>query len=194
MIYQKTALGQQEINLNARVLNFRQRQILIMIDGKRSLDELSKFFNNVDVPEILTDLEKQGYIHSAINNTNSAASSNNNIGLTIQQPAAPTAITSDSGEIALSENQVLIIKDIINTSCDEYLGMMGRPIKLKVEAAGNYAQLKACISQWHMAMRESKAGREPAGFLMEQVQQTLENKTVGSKSLAGQTAITQEQH
>ena len=182
-MYQKTALGQQEINLSERTLNFRQRQVLIMIDGKRSLDDLAQYFSQINIKDILSDLEQQGYIHNQDTKP-----------FTPAKPAAPTTINTDSGEVQLSANQTLIIKEILLASTDQYLGMMGRPVKQKIEAAETYAQLKACISLWHMAMRESKLGREPASFLMEEIQQTMENKIMDMKNLSEQTAVSQDQH
>jgi len=80
------------------------------------------------------------------------------------------------------------VKTILLEASDDYLGIMGRSIKIKIESCNDEPALKQCISSWHMAMRESKLGRESASFLMEQIHQTLEGKIIG------ETASIKPQH
>lgn len=63
---------------------------------------------------------------------------------------------------------------------------MGRGIKERILKTENFEQLKSCISIWHTALRESKLGRESACFLMEQINQTIENKTLSKYAPASQ--------
>ena len=160
-IYQKTAAGIAEIAAADKKLNFRQRQALILVDGKRNADELAVFLNQQKMPELLAELEKFGYIY----NPASPA----------RQISAYPSHTAESAVKAsvMSDAQVHSIKDILTQSIDQHLGIMGRGLKQKVEAAVTDEQIIACSSQWHMAMRESKSGRDMAGKLMDQVQQIL---------------------
>ncbi|HSH73107.1 MAG TPA: hypothetical protein VK974_08640 [Methylophilaceae bacterium] len=160
-IYQKTAAGIAEIAAAERKLNFRQRQALILVDGKRNIDEIAVFLNQHNMPEMLIALEQLGYIY------NPASPARQIIAYPSQ------AAESANGVSVMSEAQVQSIKDILIHSIDQHLGIMGRSLKQKIEAAATDEQIIACSSQWHMAMRESKLGREVAGALMEQVQQTL---------------------
>ncbi len=61
---------------------------------------------------------------------------------------------------ALDENAKQAIKHIIIETSAEHLGIFSRDLLDKTERAQNAAQLRACISQWHMAMQESRSGRE----------------------------------
>jgi hypothetical protein len=61
---------------------------------------------------------------------------------------------------ALDENAKQTIKHIIIETSAEHLGIFSRDLLDKTERAQDAAQLRACISQWHMAMQESRSGRE----------------------------------
>jgi len=162
VIYQKTPKGIAEIAASERTLNFRQRQVLILVDGKRNHDEIGLYLNQPNVPEMLAELEKLGHIH---NPAKPASAPKIPLGISPAE-AAPEAA-------CMSEEQVKHIKGILITSTEQHLGIMGRSLKQKIEAAITDEQIVACTSQWHMALRESKLGREVAGVLMEQVQQAL---------------------
>ena len=81
--------------------------------------------------------------------------------------------------VILNNEQINTIQQILVNGADDCLGVMGRGIKEKILKTDNFEQLKSCISIWHMALRESKLGRESAGFLMEQINLTIENKILG---------------
>lgn len=165
MVYQKSYSGMQEISGNQRALNLRQRQVLIMIDGKRTQDDLEKHLNHLDVAEIVADLKKLGYIHDPTAPAVKPETINT---------VAPVAIQPVQ-DAATDTEQTAVMKEILLSSAREYLGIMGQSMTQKIEAAQNLEQVKACISQWHMAIRESKLGKPAAGVLMEQVQQILAN-------------------
>ncbi|HZV99036.1 MAG TPA: hypothetical protein VFF74_08615 [Methylophilaceae bacterium] len=168
MIYEKSAAGYEEIANSRRVLSFKHRQVLIMVDGKRTEDELKNHLNNPDVAEIMADLMRLGYIQSPGSAPPSAsppASAN------LTRPAA--AAQPQSEEIPISSEQLQTIKEIMISSSHECLGIIGRGLVQKIEAVQSRDELKAWISQWHMAIRESRLGKPLAGVLMEQVQQTL---------------------
>lgn len=63
-------------------------------------------------------------------------------------------------EHTLDENAKLAIKRIIMETSGEHLGIFSRELLDKTEHAQDAGQLRACISQWHMAMQESRSGRE----------------------------------
>jgi hypothetical protein len=62
--YAKTAKGQEEIKTRAGGLTLRMRQALIIVDGKRSIDELRSTLNADNADDMLTALAEQGYIES----------------------------------------------------------------------------------------------------------------------------------
>ena len=63
-------------------------------------------------------------------------------------------------EYSVNEQTKAAIKRIITNTCSEHLGIFSRELLDKTQQAQDDKQLRACISQWHMAMQESKTGRE----------------------------------
>ncbi|HYG33040.1 MAG TPA: hypothetical protein VD810_08630 [Methylophilaceae bacterium] len=163
MIYQKSALGMHEIFSSERSLSTRERQVLVLIDGKRSTEELEGFFDKRQLREILAKLEQQGFTEPLDGAT--------------PLPHSPTYATNYIAEsrIDLSPEQMASIKQILMNGADDYLGIMGRALKEKVQTTTDFKKLRNFISLWHMAMRESKLGRESAGFLMQQINQIIES-------------------
>lgn len=165
MIYQKSALGMHEIFSSDRSLPTRERQVLVLIDGKRSTEELEGFFDKKQLRETLAKLEQLGYIQP--------------LDVLTPAPHSPTYATNYIAEsrIALSPEQMDSIRQILINGADDYLGIMGRGLKEKIQTTTEFKKLRNFISLWHMAMRESKLGRESAGILMHQINQTIESTT-----------------
>lgn len=178
MVYEKSFSGQQELNSNQRALNARQRQVLIMIDGKRTQDDLARYLQNLDVAEIIADLERQGYIHTPgqmrpLASTASIPHSAAPVQSALASLPMPEAAPVLDDERPLDSGKLAAIKVILSISAKEHLGLMGRAMIEKIEKIEARDQLQAVISQWHMAIRESKSGRATASVLIEEVNQLL---------------------
>jgi hypothetical protein len=61
-IFEKTAKGRSEMEINSKALSMRERRVLILVNGERSASLIKEqsMFNNVI--EILERLEQLGYI------------------------------------------------------------------------------------------------------------------------------------
>lgn len=163
MIYQKSALGMHEIFSSERSLSTRERQVLVLIDGKRSTEELEGFFDKKQLRETLAKLEQLDFIQPL-----------DALVPVSHSPAYAINYIAES-PIALSPEQMDSIKQILINGADDYLGIMGRGLKEKIQTTTDFKKLRNFISLWHMAMRESKLGRESAGILMHQINQTIES-------------------
>jgi len=180
MVYEKSALGFNEFITDKRTLGVRERQVLLLVNGIRNLDDLEKFFKKDLLIDTIKKLESEGYIHLPIEQQQ------------LQQKLQQQELSNHSFHTTLSfldtQNnaepicpvKLAAVKNILIQAADDYLGIMGRAIKARIEACENEESLRQCISNWHMAMRESKLGRESASFLMEQIHQTLEGKMLGA--------------
>lgn len=74
---------------------------------------------------------------------------------------------------AIDEEVKLAIKRIIIETGGEHLGIFSRELLDKTERAQDAEQLRACISQWHMAMQESRSGREKCIHWLNEVNELL---------------------
>ena len=176
MVYEKSALGYNEFTNNRRTLNVRERQVLLLVNGIRNMEDLEKFFKKELLTETILKLELEGFIYPANSQVNKVVEQSNNI--------FNRFLDTQSETPPINQAKLAAVKTILLEASDDYLGLMGRGIKEKIEKCDNEADLRNCISKWHMAMRESKLGRESADFLMEQIHQTLENKIFESESNA----------
>jgi hypothetical protein len=65
-VFKKTAKGQEAFAQRSPELNVKQRSVLIMVDGKRALSELSRLAAACgDVPALLGELEAAGMVEQA---------------------------------------------------------------------------------------------------------------------------------
>jgi hypothetical protein len=172
MVYEKSALGYNEFTGNTRTLNVRERQVLLLVNGTRNIDDLEKFFRKEILIETIQKLESEGFIHLA-NSTQATISTN---------VSGRSFLNTQAATMPINPAKMAAIKAILMNATDDYLGLMGRSVKERIANAENELDLRNCISSWHMAMRESKLGRESTDFLMEQIHQTLENKMLEAET------------
>src|SRR5690606_22371395 len=105
MVYEKTASGIDEITGDRRRLNPKQRQVLILIDGKRTLNEITQSLPRLTIAEIVEELTAQGFIQDPIRPKTIPQ-------LTVAAPSAPE----------ISAEQLAKTKSILISSTTEYLG------------------------------------------------------------------------
>ena len=170
MVYEKSTLGYNEFINEKRTLNVRERQVLLLANGVRNIDDLEKFFKKDHLIETIQKLESHGFIQPFnIMLSSQHLKTNRSTFTTLPFFNAETATPP------IPPTKFSAVKTILTTATDDYLGLMGRSIKERITKCDSEADLKNCISSWHMAMRDSKLGRESTDFLMEQIHQTLEN-------------------
>jgi hypothetical protein len=144
-VYRKTPKGQSEIETRANRLTPRLRSSLILVDGRRSDDDLRAMIS-VDPDAVLATLAEQGYIEviaTAPPARSSAAS----------PAAAPAASSSrsDSGERKFEEVQRMAVRFL-----NDQMGPSAESVALKIEKAHNWDELKP---QLEMAEHFLRAGR-----------------------------------
>lgn len=184
MVYEKSARGYTEFTNNKRTLNVRERQVLLLVNGIRALEDLEKFFKKEHLMETLEKLEAGGFIQRADQGFPASAPAATNAAsappATDFSIASLTAISfpqTENGSAAMNAAAMEAVKTILIEATDDYLGLMGRALKTRISACDHESELRNCISSWHMAMRESKLGRESTSFLMQQIHHVLENTT-----------------
>lgn len=89
---------------------------------------------------------------------------------TVEQPAS-------AQQPAFDEDAIRAIKRIIIETSGEHLGIFSRELLDKTERAQDAAQLRVCISQWHMALQESRSGRESCIHWLNAVNELLHHGT-----------------
>ncbi|MDP3088673.1 MAG: hypothetical protein Q8M99_10865 [Methylotenera sp.] len=168
MVYEKSELGHIEFVNEKRTLHFKERQVLLLINGVRKTEDLEQFFKKELLEDIIQKLELNGYIQRPSDCLTEKKTS----------IITPSFLFQNSLTAPINSIQIEAIKTILVDATNDYLGLMGHSIKTRIQACEHEVDLRSCISSWHMAMRESKLGRESTSFLMDQIHQTLENKVL----------------
>lgn len=166
-IYTKSDAARIEFQQGNRSLSLKHRQLLIMVDGKRSAIEIAKIFNSDLVIQMLLDLEKLGYISSDKNPKQFNIS---------EKQSNPDAKK-------LSDQHLIYIKTFLIEESQLQLGLMSREIEQKIALVENSDDLKSCIARWHMAIRDSRNGRTVADKLMERLAHLMANPPQTSASV-----------
>ncbi len=160
-VFAKTEIAIEEIKGNTRTLNARYRQVLVMIDGKRTQDSLQNFFVHYDVPAILTKLEQSQFVETVEQQSQR-----------INQLKAANNLSyskSFSQRIFLEPKVLWPIQHLMADNTKQHLGILGKSLITKIHTIEDYDALMSFMSQWHMAMRESKTGRYEVKELMLQI-------------------------
>lgn len=133
VVYAKTAQGRLEVARRSAGLGARQRSVLIMLDGHKTAGALAALMPAAQLLRILDELV--------------------DLGLVAPVTAFAPAPTNDDARLAP-------VKAMMIRTADTYLGPIAADLVRQIGAAGDEHQLQRAIGHWHMAMQESKYGRE----------------------------------
>lgn len=177
VILYKTAKATDELKSEKRSLSMLQRRALLLADGTRDSDEIRASLNRPDSAELLYLLIRQGYLsedadkRSTLPNSapaqTPAAKPAPAPALVTALPAPAVAIEQAARPLAPEIRQR--IEAIIRRSSESHLGLFARGILDELTAADSDARLRGCISRWHVALIESRGGREVAAELLAEV-------------------------
>lgn len=156
IVFAKTPKGRTEVVRRSAALNGKQRSILIVIDGQKCLSAIGTLLPEQEVAWILNILLELELIAPQTEPAVSAA--------------APRSSTVDHASTPRVDSAKLLrIKTMMMSSAEAYLGPMAMDVVRRAEEAGDEKQLLSVLGQWHMAMRDSKYGRDVAAMHLEQI-------------------------
>lgn len=145
IIYRKTELGQAEIATRALRLSPRLRQALILVDGKRSQEELRKLIPP-PADEALQALLEAKCIEPANEPAAAAAPPPS------QRVAAPVVLT-------LVETRQRAVRWVTN-----HLGPYGDPLNLRIEKAKNAQDMQSALVLTSTFVRQQLGSARAAEF------------------------------
>lgn len=156
--FAKTPAGWAEVAQRSSGLSSRQRSILIVLDGQKPLREIASSLSPHELAGIADLLLKLKLIEPKIVAAVSEAAS-----LTTQVRPTPSPVPAPASA------QLQQMKQMMTRSAETYLGLMATDLVRRVEQASDETQLMSVVGHWHMAMRDSKHGKEVASTLLEQI-------------------------
>lgn len=189
VILYKTAKATDELKSEKRSLSMLQRRALLLADGMRSSDEIRASLNRPDSAELLYLLIRQGYLsedrdkRATLPNAGDAHTP-----AAKPRPAPATAFPAPAIAVETAMPRLAPeirhgIETLIRHSSERHLGLFARGILDELAGAYSEARLRGCISRWHVAMIESRSGREMAAPLLAEVD-ALWQESVAPRSTA----------
>jgi hypothetical protein len=163
-IYRKTAKGHSEIETRAHRLSPRQRSALIMIDGRRSDDDVRKLIPQ-QADETLRLLDEQGFIEI--------------IGITQDLPAPraiPVAVPAPAVQVAPPVSAPVAApaapppRDFAATRAQavrlftDMVGPMAESLAIKMESARSPDELRTLVQTAQRIIGNTRGGRAAADY------------------------------
>ena len=163
MVFAKTPKGREEVALRAAGLNARQRSTLIMLDGQKRLDAVPALPPQPELGLIIDTLLALGLI----------------VPQTAAAPAPAAEVQAAPAVDPVEAARLARIKAMMTESAEACLGLMAADLVRRIDRAADEAQLQSVLGHWHMAMRESKYGREVAGARLAEIKACFEHDSAG---------------
>ena len=151
VVFAKTPKGQEEVTTKSAGLTPRIRRVLIMVDGKRSIDELRSMLQSDDLQHTLGMLEEEGFIELAGAH---AATSLPPISAFGELPSTPDPVRLQQA------------RNFMSNTLNAFVGALGTSSLLdRIEKAENHGDLRAQYDEWYHAIVMSREGKREAEAL-----------------------------
>lgn len=154
-VFCKTIKGLDEIAHRMHDLNSRQRRILILIDGHKSIAALSQFLPQQELDDIIPFLVREGFVEAQDDSS----------------PFLPlhAGITNEP----VDDSGLRETKDFMISVAHSCLGLLASDVIRRIEHVEHASQLDTVIGYWMAALRDSKFGSHLAERYLEQLKKTL---------------------
>lgn len=155
-VFRKTPKGVDEVQHRSGKLTPRQRRILIMVDGKRTVEELRELASTDDLSNVLGHLEEEGYIELVgLKGENEAITRQDRLpSLTdfrpLPEPRKPEELDM-ARHFMINTIKAFCRGPIIHLSLID-----------EIAAAQSHEELRALYGQWFRLIQESAEGRRRA--------------------------------
>jgi hypothetical protein len=162
VVFAKTQKGQAEMETRSGGLTPRVRRVLIMVDGKRTVDELRGTLAADDLTHTLGLLEEDGYIEVVALKDNRSGQSR-----PATEQALP-AITAFRPLVIQSGDPTKLAKarNFMANTLNAFVGTMGASSLIqRIESADGHEGLRAVYDEWYQAIVSSRDGRREAESL-----------------------------
>lgn len=159
VVFAKTPKGQDEIATKAGGLTPRQRRVLIMIDGKRTVDDLREMLQADDLQHTLGMLEEDSYIDVV------RVTGENGTGASPQ--ASLPSITAFSDLPANPDPaRMEQARNFMMNTLNAFVGALGTSSLLdRIEHADGHGALRQLYDEWYHAIVMSREGKREAEAL-----------------------------
>lgn len=167
VVFHKTAKGVEEMEKRCHGLSPKVRRVLIMIDGKRSVDVLREMALADDLTHTIGALEEEGFIE---------VMGIAGAGGVVPAPAGPLpSITAFKDEPPpVDPMRLQLSRNFMANTINAFAGSLGNSSLLeRLEAAHSLGDLRLCFDEWYQAIVISRDGRREAEALRARLLDTI---------------------
>ena len=147
-VFSKTDAGREALASRPPALGPRLRSLLIMVDGKRRVEEFNQLLGGDGAISLLEQLQQQGWIDAPRAAAPAPATA-----------AAPSGAAPEAGSTLPPVSDILPLaearKGVVRFINDQ-LGPMGESLAMKVEGCKNAADLQALLPRIRDGLRNLK--------------------------------------
>lgn len=167
VVFHKTAKGIEEMEKRAYGLSPKVRRLLIMVDGKRSVDTLREMALSDDLTHTLGMLEEDGFIEVSALQTSA--------GLAPAPAGALPSITAFKDEPPPDDPMRLqMSRNFMANTLNAFVGALGTSALVeRLEGAQSLNELRACYDEWYQSIVTSRDGRRQAEALRAKLLETI---------------------
>jgi len=147
-VFGKTAAGRAEVGQRSAGLTARQRSVLILLDGQKSMAEIETWLGEDEMLAAVEGLLRKGLV-----------------GIASTPAPAPAPKSAAAAVIAARE--------LMAAAARKHLGLLAADLVRRIEHAKDESQLAGVIGLWHVSIRESKTGKPCAEDLLAEARALL---------------------
>ncbi len=145
LVLRKTAKGREEIDKRLHHIDSRRRTLLILVDGRASVDEVAKRAAHIeDAAALLQQLHAEGFVEPVDGS----------------RPLAPTA----NSDAAASSDSLATVKRRACREIERLMGPGGEPIALELERAATHQEFLEAARKARDAIGAILGPRKAAQF------------------------------
>ncbi|GJJ05609.1 hypothetical protein RugamoR64_61470 [Duganella rhizosphaerae] len=176
-IYDKTAKGRDEIATRKYQLAPRLRSLLVLVDGRRTEEELLRNVAGLGLTiTALDELLEEGLIVLSTSYATMPAAS-----VADPAPAAPAAVAPATPAAVSQAGQFQALYEFYNKTIKSTIGLRGFTLQLKVEKASSVEELRELRMPYLDAVQRAK-GNFAAATLAEQLDRLLDERPAQART------------
>ena len=142
MVFSKTDAGRAEIAGRSHNLSALQRRVLILVDGKKTVNALQAFVRVGELESALDHLLQEALIETAVDSADA------NRDTSLQAPAAPGFVAAEQAEAprpATSVQEFVKVRGQASSFVQEKLGDAAEPICQAIDRCESPAELRKML-------------------------------------------------
>ena len=172
-LFDKTDKGREEISTRCHHLAPRMRTLLLLVDGKSTVDQVMHKVAGLGLDEsALIDLLDQQFIHEAVSSNADEQAVFDAIGAEHRDATDHLAGTGSSNETAM---QLQKLHQFFTATIKSTLGLRGFPLQAKADRASSVEEFTALRDAYLAAILKA-AGPEMEQILAARLEQLLQGK------------------